>query len=148
MAIQTILTAFDFSEPSVRALRWAHELARMTHARLEIVHVHPDVYDGRGEIVLGLPWPSAGQEERYLRFLEQEVRTAASEVTGGTGDVQVGVRIVRGDPVKRLVAEADQTHADMIVVGATGKGRVQRVLLGSVSEYVLRSSHVPVAIVH
>lgn len=147
MAIQTIVTAFDFSEPAARALRWAYELSLLTHARLEIVHIHPDVYDGRGDGEVGGPWPSAGQEERYLRFLEQEVRGAAQTLIGETG-ASFGVRIVRGDPVKRLLATAEELHASLIAVGATGKGRFQRVMLGSVSEYVLRSSRVPVAVIH
>jgi nucleotide-binding universal stress UspA family protein len=147
MAIQTIVTAFDFSEPAARALRWAHDLAVLSHARLEIVHVQPDMYDGRGMVEAGLPWPAAGQEERYQRFLEQEVRNAAQSLIGGS-ELSADVRIVRGDPVKRLMAMSDELHADLIVVGATGKGRVQRVMLGSVSEYVLRSSTVPVVIIH
>jgi nucleotide-binding universal stress UspA family protein len=147
MAIQTILCAFDYSEPASRALRWAHQLAGSLHARLELVHVHPDLYDGRGEVALGLPWPNAGQEDRYLRFLEHEVLQAARTVTDQP-ELSLRVHILRGDPVKRLLACAEEQHADLIVVGATGKGRVQRVMLGSVSEYVLRSSKVPVAIVH
>ncbi|HTU59322.1 MAG TPA: universal stress protein [Polyangiales bacterium] len=147
MALQTIICAFDFSEPASSALRWAHALADALHARLELVHVHPDIYDGRGEAALGLPVPSAGQEERYLRFLEQEVLQAARTVTAQP-ELNVRVHILRGDPVKRLLACADEQRADMVVVGATGKGRVQRVMLGSVSESLLRSSKVPVTIVH
>lgn len=147
MALQTILCAFDFSEPAARALRWAHDLAVSLHARVEVVHVHPDVYDGRGEVAVGLPWPNAGQEERYLRFLEQEISQAARTITGQP-QLSVRVHILRGDPVKRVLACAEEQHADLIVVGATGKGRVQRVMLGSVSEYLLRGSAVPVAIVH
>jgi nucleotide-binding universal stress UspA family protein len=147
MALQTILCAFDFSEPASRALRWAHELASSLHARVELVHVHPDLYDGRGEVALGLPWPNANQEERYLRFLEQELLQAARTVTGQP-ELNLRVHVLRGDPVKRVLACVEEQHADMIVVGATGKGRVQRVMLGSVSEYLLRSSKVPVAVVH
>jgi nucleotide-binding universal stress UspA family protein len=147
MAIQTIAIAFDFSEPAGRALRWAQELAVLMHARLEIVQVYPDLYDGRGDVALGLPWPSAGQEDRYLRFLEQEVRGAA-QILLGEDSASFGVRVVRGDPVKRFLAAAEEMRADLLVVGATGKGRVQRMMLGSVSEYLLRLSHVPVAVIH
>jgi nucleotide-binding universal stress UspA family protein len=94
-----------------------------------------------------VPWPTAGQEERYLRFLEQEVLHSARAITG-QNELSLTVHIVRGDPVKRVLACAEERHADLIVVGATGKGRVQRVMLGSVSEYVLRTSRVPVAIIH
>jgi nucleotide-binding universal stress UspA family protein len=147
MTIQSIICAFDFSEPASRALAWAQQLASVTHARLELVHVHPDIYDGRSEAALGVPWPSQGQEERYLRFLEQEVRESARAITGQS-EPPLTVHIMRGDPVKRVLACAEERHADLIVVGATGKGRVQRVMLGSVSEYILRASRVPVAIIH
>lgn len=147
MTLQTIVTAFDFSEPAGRALHWADELAQLSHARLEIVHVYPDLYDGRGDVTVGLPWPSPGQEERYLRFLEQEVRSAAKTLVGERG-ASLGVHIVRGDPVRRLIAAAEELHAGLIVVGSTSKGRMQRVMLGSVSESLLRSSPRPVAVVH
>lgn len=145
MQMETVLTTFDFSEPAGRAMRWAHELARDLHARLAVVHVHPDIYDGKSEVELGLPWPSQGQEERYLRFLEQEVRTVAHSLLNAD---DFDVHIVRGDPVKRVLALADQLHAGMICVGATGKKAVERVFLGSVSENLLRASHVPVLVVH
>ena len=49
--------------------------------------------------------------------------------------------------MKRLEALAHQIAADVICLGATGKGAVQRALLGSVSQLVLRSSKVPVLLV-
>lgn len=146
MAIQTIVTAFDFSEPASRALRWAGTFARASHARLEVVHVYPD-FEDRSQGERAAPWPQADQVERYLRFLEQELREVATSLLGAEGP-SVGVRVVRGDPVKCLLATAEELHADLIVLGATGKGRAARMMLGSVSEYVLRSSHIPVAILH
>jgi len=147
MTIQKILVAFDFSEPAGRALRWAHELAKASAAKLEVLHVHPDIYDGRSTPELGLPWPSAGQEERYLRFLEQELKAAVCAALGAQAG-ELPLHIVRGDPVKRILATAQQISADLVCVGATGKSGVQRLLLGSVSEYVLRSSTLPVLIIH
>jgi nucleotide-binding universal stress UspA family protein len=147
MTIQKILAAFDFSEPAGRAVSWAYQLAKSSGATLEVVHVHPDLYDGRSTPELGLPWPSEGQEERYMRFLEQEVKTALAALVDPLG-AQIPLHIVRGDPVKRTLAVAEQISADLVCVGSTGKGGVQRVLLGSVSESIVRSSPVPVLIVH
>ncbi len=145
MAIRTIVVAFDFSEPSTRALRWAERLARPDNARLEVVHVFPD-FDTEPA-----PNPSAtpasdGQLERYLRFTKQELREAARELLGAHAE-QIGVHVVRGDPRKRLLKSAQELQADLVVLGATGKGLGERALLGSVSEYVLRHSGVPVAII-
>lgn len=146
MAFKKILVALDFSEPSARALRLAHELARAAGAALEVVHVHPELYDGRGNPELGLPWPSAGQEERYLRFLEHELRTAVNNTIGT--ELEVHIEVTHGDPVKRLLAMVQQRGADLLCVGSTGKGGVQRVLLGSVSQSLLRASTIPVLVVH
>ena len=147
MTIQKILVAFDFSEPAGRAVRTACGLAKGLGAKLEVVHVHPDLYGGQSTPALGLPWPSTGQEERYLRFLEQEVKTCIAALVDPL-DGEIPHPIVRGDSVKQILAVAEHISADLICIGATGKGAVQRALLGSVSEYVLRASPVPVLVVH
>lgn len=147
MTINTILAAFDFSEPSSRALDRAHQLCQATGATLHLVHVHPELYDGRGNPELGLPWPSQGQEERYLRFLEQEI-TAQLEKRFGAAAAAVKVHVAHGDPVKRVLERANELGADIVCVGSTGKGAVQRVLLGSISQSILRGSPMPVLVVH
>lgn len=147
MAFKKILAAFDFSEPSARALKWAHQLSQTTGASLEVVHVHPELYDGRGNAELGLPWPSAGQEERYLRFLAQEIRTALEKLAGAAA-ADIPIHVAHGDPVKRVLTCAEERGSDLICIGSTGKGGVQRVLLGSVSQSILRGSSVPVLVVH
>ncbi|MGF6873740.1 nucleotide-binding universal stress UspA family protein [Paraburkholderia sp. MM5477-R1] len=48
------------------------------------------------------------------------------------------------DVAKRIVAAALEWHADAIVMGAHGRRRVQRLMLGSVAERVLRSARCPV----
>lgn len=146
MAIERIVSAYDFSEPGARALVWAHGFARSLSAQLHVVHVHPDIYDGHSEPAVGLPWPTEGQEERYLRFLDEELlRTLRAKL--GDGAESIVRHIVRGDPVKRLLAVAEEVHADVICVGSTGKGAVQRVMLGSVSLSTVRMSKVPVVVV-
>ena len=88
-----------------------------------------------------------------MRFLQQEVaNTVQSALAAGAEPHALAqptpLHIVRGDPAKRILAVAEEIGADMICVGATGKGGVQRLLLGSVSQHVLRTSKVPVLVVH
>lgn len=147
MAIKTVLVAHDFSDPSNRALLFAAELCSKLGASIQVVHVHPDVYDGHGDPALGLPWPTPSQEERYLRFLDTEVQRTVSAVLGAESK-NVKHHIVRGDPVKRIASLAKEIGADLICLGSTGKGAVERVLLGSVSQLLLRTSPVPVLTVH
>lgn len=144
MAFHKILVAHDFSKAADRALAFAAQLASSAGAELELVLVYPDVYNGRAEPSLTLPAALPGEAERYLHFLEQELRTVANKVLG---ERLIKCHVVRGDAVKRIEAVADETKADAICVGATGKGAVDRVLLGSVSQQILRTSHLPVLVV-
>jgi nucleotide-binding universal stress UspA family protein len=147
MGSAKILVAHDLSATASRALRFALGLARQMGASVEVVHVHPDVYDGRSMPAVGLPWPTAGQEERYMRFLDEELARAVEETSGKEAREQVGRRVVRGIPEKRLIELATEQAADILCVGATGKGAVDRVLLGSVSQLLIRTCPVPVLII-
>lgn len=147
MMAKKILVAHDFSDPANRALAFAADLADALGASVEVVHVHPEAYSGRGDPALGIPWPTPDQEERYLRFLDTELERVVRMVMGD--DVsKVKRHILRGDPLKRIEALASETGADMLCQGSTGKGAVARVLLGSTSQLMLRTSKIPVLTVH
>jgi nucleotide-binding universal stress UspA family protein len=148
MALNKILVAHDFSEPANRALALAADLAQAVNAKLELVHVHPDVYDGHSTPAVGLPWPSSGQEERYMRFLDTELVRVITSVVGPDAVTTIGRHVVRGEPVRRLEAMAVDLGADVICIGSTGKGAVERMLLGSVSTVLVRRSPIPVLTVH
>lgn len=49
-------------------------------------------------------------------------------------------------PGEGIVKAAEEAHADLVIVGSRGHGKVRRTLLGSVSDYVLHHSHVPVIV--
>ena len=51
-----------------------------------------------------------------------------------------------GDPGHTVVQKAEEIGADLIVVGNRGHGTIRRTLIGSVSEYILHHSRVPVII--
>jgi len=146
MTIKKILVAHDFSDAASRALSFAARLASEAGAKLALTYVHPDIYDGRGEASLTLPAALPGQGERYLRFLHEELERLAKALVGAAAD-ELETHVVRGEPVKRIEALAQEIGADVICVGASGKGAVERVLLGSVSQLVLRSSPIPVLVV-
>jgi nucleotide-binding universal stress UspA family protein len=145
MLPRKILVAHDFSDPANRALAFAADLADQVGASLEVMHVHPDVYDGHSDPTLGLPWPAPEQLDRYLRFLDTELERA---VRGVLGDQSIKRHVVRGEPAKRIAHMAHEVGADVVCLGSTGKGAVERMLLGSVSQSVLRASQTPVLTVH
>lgn len=146
MTFKKILVAHDFSEPADRATRFACELAKQLGASVHAVYVMPDLYDGRADEIAYLPPTTEGQSARYIEFLRQELeRTVRTAL--GTDDVHVATHSSRGDPVKKIEELAKELHADVLCVGATGKGAVARVLMGSTSQALLRTSPVPVLVV-
>lgn len=143
MSAKHVVVAYDFSDAARRALRTAFSLTSKLGSKLSVVHIHPELYNGRGNPDLGLPWPGAEQEDRYLRFLQQELRNEVVAELGKDGG-GVPVRVGRGDVVLQLRELGKELGADLICVGAANKTGLERALLGSVSEALVRSSDTPV----
>lgn len=143
MSFRKILLAYDFSDASNRALLFAAPLATKLGSELHLVHVHVDVYDGRSDPSAAIPWASQDQDERYVRFLHSEMHNAAASQVHEQAR-SLTYHVLRGDPVKRIEELAEQLGADLLCIAATGKGAVQRALLGSVAQQILRTSRVPV----
>ena len=76
--------------------------------------------------------------------LERAVTDAASILRGRS---HVASEVVTGQPAETLVRQAAREASDVIVVGARGAGALTRLVLGSVSESVLRHAECPVLIV-
>jgi len=73
-----------------------------------------------------------------LRSLESELKEAGLEVK---------VRIERGSPHARILEVAEQEKVSAIVLGSHGRSNLMEMLLGSVSEYVIRHSKKPVIVI-
>ena len=80
------------------------------------------------------------QEKRDRLFYV--VEKAAREV-----DAQLESLVVYGDPAEELMLLAEEKNCDVIVVGSSGKGRMKRTLLGSVSTKISLQAHCSVYIV-
>jgi nucleotide-binding universal stress UspA family protein len=70
-------------------------------------------------------------------------RTAAA-----IGRTDVTTRVLTGDPGRALCALADELGATTMVIGSRGHGGLQRAVLGSVSDHVVRHAPCPVLVSH
>jgi nucleotide-binding universal stress UspA family protein len=133
---RTILVAIDGSPDAAAALQHAVSLARDQHAKLVLLTVMPPAtpqVPGPGMA----PPPPADPEEVFARIL----RDAADALPD---DIGIETRLVRGKPGRRIIEVASESCCDLIVMGFHGHGRLHQALAGSVSDTVLRSSHLPV----
>ncbi len=135
--LKSILVPVDFSEPSDAALATAVELAKQYNATLTIVHVFdlPPAYAGMDVPPMDLmaPMVEAARKELDAKLAEVRASLPSAQIVMG-----------QGAPWREILAAAEDTHADLIVVGTHGRGGIKRVVLGSVAERVVRHSPVPV----
>jgi nucleotide-binding universal stress UspA family protein len=136
-AIRRILLATDLSSASAGATDQALELTRALHADLLVV----SVIDSASPLATG-PLPRMDQ-----RRAARELAAQALVVKGRRIGVSVSFLVWEGEPGPAIVEAAGSEAVDLIVVGTRGRNRVERFVLGSVSDHVVRHAPCPVLIV-
>jgi nucleotide-binding universal stress UspA family protein len=137
-----LLIAIDGSASSDMAIAAGVTVARRDNAALTLICVAPDVIEDSRRWA----WPTQPppDQEGADRFAEQVLRDAVDRIPE---DVPVRRVMKRGRPGATIVAEAEASDYDAIVMGARGVGRIEA-LLGSVSQYVMKHAGLPVVVVH
>jgi nucleotide-binding universal stress UspA family protein len=127
--VRRILIPTDFSGPSDRALQVACALARDHGAELVILHAVP-----AAAVIYGPP------PEEYLEHLREELKRL------GAADPKTRVvhELVEGDPARAILRAAREAGCDLIVMGTHGRTGLDRLLMGSVAEEVVRNAPCPV----
>lgn len=142
-AFRQILCPFDGSSTSLRGLKNAIRLAQAFQSQLTVLSVVPEVN-----------WVTAAAEvgslthvhELYADRWEESFLAALNETD--FGDVSWSKVVRCGSPAQEILATAAEKQADLIVMGATGKSGVMRVLLGSTTRRVLRKLPCSLLVVH
>lgn len=135
--MQSVCVGIDQSSESDNALREAAALAASLEATLRVVTVREPI--GYKSIPLEALHDLGIAQSRYTAEM---LETAAKRVTE---DIRVEIDRLEGDPGPVL---ADYSgRFDLLVVGSRGYGPLRRVLLGSVSSYLMDHARCPVVVV-
>jgi nucleotide-binding universal stress UspA family protein len=140
-----ILLATDGSEEATLAARTATDVAAKTDSELHVVLVGLSAaYVGMGPPEIADIPPPRQQEldEEAQRLLDAQVKQIEVD---GSNVAQAHLRV--GRPDEQVVALAEEIGAGLIVMGSRGLGGLRRLLMGSVSDSVVRHAHCPVMIV-
>ena len=133
---ERILFPTDGSEAAEGSFEHAVAMARAFDATLEGLYVINTTYAG----------VAAGSVDvASLREAGTTALTAFEKRAAGEG-IEFDSELREGDPATVIVEYADE-HADLIVMGSRGRRGLDRYLLGSVAETVVRASDVPVVTV-
>lgn len=142
LTITRVVCPVDFSELSRRALDYAVGIARWYGARLSVLHVAPVAMPvpamagmpGVFETVAVPPVDPEALRAQLAAFIEAEhADGVAFEST-----------VLYGQVWREIVERERALHADLLVLGTHGRSGVERLLLGSVAEKLLRASTCPV----
>lgn len=134
-----IVVAVDLSAPSLAALDAAKALARRWNASLELVRVETPVLAAAaiGPTALPMPLPEPSLEDE--RRLERRLKDAAA----GFPAERLSVRTLHGWPIRAALDRA-AAGAGLLVIGTHGREGLDRALLGSLAEGIVRAARVPV----
>jgi nucleotide-binding universal stress UspA family protein len=143
---KNILVPTDFSEAANDALEYALSLAKIFQSKLFLMHVYePMIY--YSDAPMGMP---------DLIELEQSVRTSAEHSLHRIyenfikmrepefGAIPVEILLVQGKPFVEIIKTAREKNADLIILSTHGRSGLEHILLGSVTEKVVRKSPCPV----
>ncbi len=141
MAFRSILVPVDYSEPSQRAL----ELALTLDVGCEITVVHAwdrPAYVGE-QVVSHADGSRRSLSELIRENAERDMTDFLARVKNPASRV-FKHHLISGEPVSSIIAEASQGGYDLLVVGTHGRTGMTKLLLGSVTEKLIRLSPIPV----
>jgi len=141
MAFRSILVPVDYSEASRRALELA--LTLDDTAKVTVVHAWDrPAYVGEG-VITHADGSRRSLSELIRENAEREMTEFLAQVKAPPGR-SFEHHLISGDPVVAILEEANKASYDVLVVGTNGRTGMTKLLLGSVTEKLIRLSPIPV----
>ncbi|MDX1626297.1 MAG: universal stress protein [Wenzhouxiangellaceae bacterium] len=137
-----ILVPVDGSENALRATRYALVLAEALSVQLRLLYVFPVA----SVEIIGMAGMSRDDIDQAAQASAQRV---FDEVHSGIGETPVKIldETSIGDPAEEIIRCTEDDHDLLVVIGRRGLSRIRSLLVGSVSEKVVRHARAPVTVV-
>ena len=148
-----ILVPLDVSELAEKALPHAISLAKNESATLHLVHVftsHPSMMVSTGGLSEDINPAQAADigrqlEEANIQQAQSYLDRVASRARGD--GVKTETALLEGSPHEELAKYAKENGVGAVVICTHGRGGLQRMLIGSVADKLIRSGEVPVMVI-
>jgi nucleotide-binding universal stress UspA family protein len=140
---EKILYPTDFSDVSKKALDYLVQLKDAGAKEIVILHV----IDEKG--IDAISRHGAGSAVEIIGGIEKEARQEGEKIEKKLrqSGLTVKVRIETGVPLKEILKAEEEEQVSAIVIGSHGKTNLEEMVLGSVSEKVIRQSKRPVLVI-
>ena len=156
--MKKILVAVDFSEGTGRLINQASELGKALNGKLWVVHVTSDALQATYATTPFVDFYSeyavtAGGDVEMVRELcaaedkreHESLLNISARLRGEGLDAQA--MLLKGDAAELILEKAEELKVDIIMMGSHGHGLLRKMLIGSVTEAVLRKAPCSVLIV-
>lgn len=136
-----ILIATDGSLHTRNAVKQGLAIAKLSGAKVYVVYVVDTA------AFASMPMDATWESMYDLLRKEGEAAAMGIEKEAGNQGIKIEKVILEGNPAQEIVKFADANKIDLIVMGTLGKSGLERFLLGSVAEKVIRTASCPVMVV-
>ena len=139
--MKNILVPIDGSEGSKNAIQKAKEFAMAFNSNVTLLHIRElPIHEGY-----------INQLPDYMETIKEMSQNILNEGKSFFSDLEININIValEGYPVQSINKYIDENDIDLIIMGSEGlgAGKMKKLLLGSVTDKVLRSAEIPVLVV-
>jgi nucleotide-binding universal stress UspA family protein len=134
-----ILIATDGSDKNRDAVKEGLKIAAACNSMVYLVYV---IDTGT---ISAVPTDVSGGS--MYQVLEEEGRRAMENAGNLAGGMKSECLLLAGKPAPEIIRFAGENGVDLIVIGTKGKTGIERLLLGSVAENIIRGAHCPVLVV-
>lgn len=141
LELKKILVPVDFSEAADKALAYAVAFARQFHAKILLLHVVHVSYMAGEYGPIDVPV----LEDQLIDAAQRKLAEVAAEKV--PADLLEGTAVCAGPAVHEIAEVAKERKTDLIILSTHGYTGLKRVMLGSVTENVVRHAPCPVLVV-
>ncbi len=143
-----LLHPTDFSECSAKAFEYVKALCENGIAE-EVVLLHVVNKKRVEAMAMGVAWFGETALEFEEEFKDRLIKEAEEKLKKLSKEVKCRVKTIvcYGNPVKEILRVAEEEGVSLIIVGSHGRSNFEEVLLGSVSEELVRRAKAPVLVV-
>ena len=145
-----IVVPLDGSENSERSLSHVQELAKSLGSAIHLVQVISSseelqlMSEAESSLAASAYYQSTVDRLISSRIAHAETYLAGVQARLEADGITVSSAVMEGGPAEKIIEYAASEGADLIVISTRGQGGIQRFLLGSTTDRVLRSAHLPV----
>lgn len=141
--ISEILVPVDGSENSIRAALFGVDLAKAFGVGIRLFYIFP----AASVEIIGMAGMSRSDIDQAAQAAAQKAFDATQEALGQAGGISIEQETSMGDPAEEIIRYTEDAPGTMVVIGRRGLSRIKSLMIGSVSDKVLRYAKSPVMVI-